>query len=388
MNQPVRVGIVTTAPAGRIENPGHRPTQDLYNMCGHNVGNLAFWGAVSAIVDTKPVYFPWSFRPEEVNEKVDVLVFPAANQLNPRFDLGSFAALFERVRVPLVVVGLGAQAATLGGEVQLKDGTIRWLRVIGERAPLIGARGMFSADVMAAHGVKNVEVTGCPSFQINPADNLGAQLAAKSRGPFKRISVNQGDVPGNVRRAEAILCSYVAQHPSQYVVQAPQMWLSAALGRNDEMKPEELATLTELFPDPAAHAKIVAYYDFREWIRALTHYDLSIGTRIHGNILALQAGIPAICIDHDSRTRELSETIMMPRLPIRTFIEWGSVEALVERYPFDWSLFDTNRRMLRNRIRSVFEAAGVPVRLPGAESAVTRPDAGSITRHDALRAVV
>jgi polysaccharide pyruvyl transferase WcaK-like protein len=391
MSRAIRVGVVTTAPGGRIDRPESRSTADLYNMCGHNVGNLAFWGAVTALVDAETVYFPWSFLPEEVNEKVDVLVFPAANQLNPRFDLGSLAALFERVNVPLVVIGLGAQAATLGGPVELKDGTIRWLRVIGEKAALIGARGMFSADVMAAHGVKNVEVTGCPSFQINPSETLGAQLAAKSKGPFQRISVNQGDVPSNVRKAEAILCSHVASHDSQYVIQAPQLWISAAMDRFQELSEDERAVISGLFP-PESNVdskKIAAYFDYKDWIRSLTNYDLSIGTRIHGNILALQAGVPAICIDHDSRTRELSETIMMPRMPIRTFIEWGSVEALIERFQFDWSLFDTNRRMLRSRVRTVFEAAGVPVRLPRVTKAGTaRPEAAPAARHDALRAAV
>lgn len=357
MTQAKRVGIVSTAPNGRIDNPDQRKTSELYDMCGHNVGNLAFWGAVSSYVADDKVFFGWNFDPAEVNEKVDVLVFPAANQLNPRFDLGSFSERFEKVKVPLVIVGLGAQAEAYGRPVELKDGTARWLKVVAERTKTIGSRGVFSAEVMSNYGVKNVEVIGCPSFFLNPRNDLGAVLSSKMKAAYGRISINQGDVPDNVWKAEQMLATHAARPESQYVVQAPSFWISLALGRFEELNAAERDRYASLFPEGGKRPSV--YFNFADWIGSLKSYDLSIGTRIHGNILALQAEIPAICIDHDSRTRELSETIGMPREAIREFMKYESVEAFVAAYCFSWENFDQNRNELKSRLVRIFEAEAI-----------------------------
>lgn len=357
MTQAKRVGIVSTAPNGRIDNPEQRKTSELYDMCGHNVGNLAFWGAVSSYISAEKTFFGWNFDPAEVNEKVDVLVFPAANQLNPRFDLGSFSERFEKVNVPLVIVGLGAQAEAYGRPVDLKEGTARWLKVVAERTKTIGSRGVFSAEIMGQYGVKNVEVIGCPSFFINPRSDLGAVLASKTKPSYDRISINQGDVPDNVWKAEQMLAAHAARPESQYVVQAPSFWVSLALGRFEELSAAERERYASLFPEGGKRPS--AYFDFKFWIQALSSYDLSIGTRIHGNILALQAEIPAICIDHDSRTRELSDTIKMPRVAIRDFLAFNNVEEFTSAYEFDWADFDTNRSYLKSRLITIFNDQGI-----------------------------
>jgi hypothetical protein len=51
-----------------------------------------------------------------------------------------------------------------------------------------------------------------------------------------------------------------------------------------------------------------------QWINDLQAYDLSIGTRIHGCIAAVLAGIPSVMLCHDSRTRELAQWFDLPRL--------------------------------------------------------------------------
>lgn len=357
MTQAKRVGIVSTAPNGRVENPEQRKTSELYDMCGHNVGNLAFWGAVSSYIAAEKMFFGWNFDPAEVNEKVDVLVFPAANQLNPRFDLGSFSERFEKVKVPLVIIGLGAQAEAYGRPVELKEGTARWLKVVSERTKTIGSRGVFSAEIMAQYGVKNVEVIGCPSFFINPRNDLGAALSSKMKPHYDRISINQGDVPDNVWKAEQMLAAHAARPESQYVVQAPSFWISLALGRFEELNGTERERYASLFPDGGKRPSV--YFDYSTWMDNLKEYDLSIGTRIHGNILALQAETPAICIDHDSRTRELSETIGMPRVAIRDFLAHDGVESFLTSYVFDWEKFDSNRHMLKERLKAILDQQSV-----------------------------
>ena len=67
------------------------------------------------------------------------------------------------------------------------------------------------------------------------------------------------------------------------------------------------------------HGKV--FFDVSDWMDYYKGFDFVIGTRIHGTMLALQAGTPALCIAHDSRTLELCQTMKMPmsrRTPSRT----------------------------------------------------------------------
>ena len=51
------------------------------------------------------------------------------------------------------------------------------------------------------------------------------------------------------------------------------------------------------------------------WIKDMRHIDLSIGTRLHGNIAAILGGAPALFIPVDSRMRELVEYHGFPQVP-------------------------------------------------------------------------
>ena len=56
----------------------------------------------------------------------DVLVFPAANQLGKHTDLGALAQRLQQAGVPLVVIGVGAQAESFEHKIELSEGTKNW----------------------------------------------------------------------------------------------------------------------------------------------------------------------------------------------------------------------------------------------------------------------
>ena len=85
-----RIAIIGNS--GRIQNPLQKAPDRLFAECGNNTGNLAFWFAVSRHIKNAHVdYIPWHFDPELIKREYDVVVFVAANQLNPDWDLGSLA---------------------------------------------------------------------------------------------------------------------------------------------------------------------------------------------------------------------------------------------------------------------------------------------------------
>jgi len=54
------------------------------------------------------------------------------------------------------------------------------------------------------------------------------------------------------------------------------------------------------------------YFDVSKWASSLDMYDYVLGTRLHGTIMALNSGVPAVLVHHDSRTRELCEFAAIP----------------------------------------------------------------------------
>ncbi|MBK6669478.1 MAG: polysaccharide pyruvyl transferase family protein [Actinobacteria bacterium] len=100
---------------------------------------------------------------------------PRGQRRQPAPGLGSRAC--DR---PVVVVGLGAQAASSGDDVSLTPGTVAYLRALSERTEVLGVRGEFSAATLARIGVSNTLVMGCPSNFIARTQR---SVAPPSRAP-------------------------------------------------------------------------------------------------------------------------------------------------------------------------------------------------------------
>jgi polysaccharide pyruvyl transferase WcaK-like protein len=89
------------------------------------------------------------------------------------------------------------------------------------------------------------------------------------------------------------------------------------------------------------------YISIPQWFRDISKHELVVGTRIHGCQLALQAGVPAVCLYIDSRTKELCETMQIPSLSAHELQKAPSVERLLDTLKqWDWEQYDENRMSL------------------------------------------
>lgn len=102
----------------------------------------------------------------------------------------------------------------------------------------------------------------------------------------------------------------------------------------------------------------MVFFDVPSWMEFYRHCDFVIGPRIHGVMLALQMGCPAVCIAHDDRTREMCEIMGVPHmLPQQTPV---TLEAMADLFSaFDPVAFDANRMELLNRFRVFMARNGV-----------------------------
>ena len=145
------------------------------------------------------------------------MVMACANQLGPHSNLEQLAVMFERSKLPILAIGLGAQAKAVGEAVELTPGTRRWLDVIAaqapSKAPNIGVRGEFSREQVERSGLSGrAVVTGCPSHFHQPRsvarDRARGAVSARPdrarRSPRGPSAANPGIGAGRVRRSLAI----------------------------------------------------------------------------------------------------------------------------------------------------------------------------------------
>ena len=83
------------------------------------------------------------------------------------------------------------------------------------------------------------------------------------------------------------------------------------------------------------------FTDPHEWLLAVQASDFVVGTRFHGCLIGLLAGVPSVMFVHDTRTREMCELLKVPhfdvrdidRLDVRSLYESVDVDALEAAYP-------------------------------------------------------
>jgi hypothetical protein len=370
----VRVGILS-ATLGHVPNSFRLPTAEALEVAaGRNTGNLAFRYAVREHVASPAVHIPWGADPGWVREACDLLVIPSANQANPHADFSSRADFLHAVNLPCLAVGLGAQAPHLGAAITFPPGTLRYLRGLSARCHKIGVRGEFTAEVLAKIGVRNTVVVGCPSNFINPLPTLGAVIEPKLRGgSVRRLAVTAGDLSPAQRRLEWKLFGWLLRGDGAYVCQSHPALASLARNRPGEVAPTEVRQIRRyLQPRPrrlrpeskflaVARDRFRVFFDAGAWLEFLAGCDLAVGARIHGNLLAVQAGTPGICVYHDARTQELSRTIGLPSMSVPDVMAARRPRDLADRAAFDGGEFDRRRAALAREYRALYVASGVDV---------------------------
>lgn len=365
------VGVIS-ASLGTIHGSENVPTDAMLSgALAHNTGNLAFRYAVWHHILSPKIHFTWDADPREVRERCQVLVIPSSNQANPASDYGKRATFLEEVDLPVVPVGLGAQASVIGERLRLTAGTIRYLRSLGDRSTAIGIRGGYTGEVLSDLGIDNVVEVGCPANLINPDPHLGQQIERRLRSPEGRaIAVATSDLTPGHQTFEAKLFQWLLERDGLYVCQSHSYLVALARrmsGDLSELEKEQVrdyllpgSSESRFLGAAARHFRV--FFSVAEWMDAIRGVELSIGARIHGNLLAIQAGVPGICVYHDSRTEELARTLRIPLISHVELEAAGSLEQVCEELEFDGTAYDRRRAELACRYQQLMARSGIRVR--------------------------
>ncbi|MGQ4418122.1 polysaccharide pyruvyl transferase family protein [Streptomyces sp. SAS_269] len=305
---------------------------------------------------------------DRINDECDVFVLPMANAFKSKFipHMHILADLIGKLKVPVVVFGVGAQAKLDHDTEFLKpvdEAVKRFVAAVLDRSASIGVRGEFTQRYLGELGFGAVDVIGCPSVYFRGPDFRVAHPGGQALPEGARIALSTALRLANAELASAINDSILEQHPGlTYFAQEGRdlqtlYWGDTAVAARQSMP----------MPDLSSHplirtADVCVPLEPHSWMDALTRYDFAVGTRIHGNIAALVAGTPAFVFAHDSRTLELSRYHHIPHRVITDLdadVDVASLYAETDYTAFDAHYAEGFQRLLdfmtKNGLRNAYE---------------------------------
>ncbi|WAC61624.1 polysaccharide pyruvyl transferase family protein [Pseudoxanthomonas sp. SL93] len=358
-----------------LQDAGLKDASSLYDSTGQNTGNLAFHYAIARQLGLNKSV-SWNCSNQEIEAAGRLAVMPCANQVGEHLDMGGSAQKLSALNVSIVAIGLGVQSGVDFSIPNVPQGTRAWLKEIGKRSPSSGqpniaVRGEFSKKVIDGLDIGvNCVALGCPTLFISPDTRLGQTLSAAFQTP-SRVCVVAGHYRWrHLARLEASLAHIATVTGGGYVMQSPKEMVQLARGELHEMQPEAIQQcrdfvcphLSEEEFRKWSHRHSEVFFDTASWMSYYRKFDFVIGARIHGVMLALQAGVPAVCIAHDSRTRELCETMKVPHVLASQVSGGVSRSQLAELWRLDADEFDENRIKLAARYREFLSGNGLASR--------------------------
>ncbi|KKD61342.1 hypothetical protein RN22_06385 [Grimontia sp. AD028] len=213
---------------------------------------------------------------------------------------------------------------------KLRGHSLSLMSLLNERSNVISVRDQYTQDVLEYNGIHNTVIIGCPSNFINYNRNLGQSIKEKCGALLERdtrylkhhiCEYSQGHI--NSQEVLLNIARFLSNNISNYIIQSPDL-LSFSLNETSTI-PDHYQRAFR-YRKSILKQKIVHFTNAIGWMEYSRGFDLSWGMRLHGNILPMQANVPALVITHDSRTEGLSDTMGLPNIGIDEFVRYRPKE--------------------------------------------------------------
>jgi hypothetical protein len=351
--------VLVISPSGEVYN---RDCVRWYKHVGfarypdhyHNIGDAFVFDSSLKLMqfdklETLDIRNPSDAEIDRYNSEYEYAFLRGSNYIHPLMDWENAPAVLRRLRIPILAFGIGAQAP-VKGDLELPPAAREVLAILADHSTSIGVRGAYTADVLWNLGLRNLRIIGCPTvFRSNnpalridlpPLDQIRQvgytlrrevswdyaksvdhYLAVQRRsilelaGRFDLDILSQGEI-----EEKAILWGNPDQRAAAFGALRDKGWLHGPQDR-----------LEALYRQRLFYSDDVTVFEAK-----LRMQHLVLGFRLHGNLLGLANGVPAIYFTYDSRTTEFVDTFAIPRFdvfagePFRLEDYWD--QALFERF--------------------------------------------------------
>lgn len=377
-NRPAK-RIVCFSPAGRVTRHDdvlayQRNTQDHIKRYS-NTGDWMVYDSSLKLLSFAELHITdfrnWTDREVDMlNAEFDYCFLRGSNFVHNSVDWGDgFADLLGKLKIPAIPFSVGAQAPQKS-KIELSDGALRLWKAFANQCASIGVRGTYTAEVFNDHGIKNVEIIGCPSLFRGNDPYL--QVAPRAWDDIRKVAFNLRrevshayandiarylDIQKKMMRSLndnfdlTVTCHGEAEEKSFYYKDEETLPKARAELLASGWFDSEQDPLVGVYENRLFYNEEVGQYD-----QMIRDKDMAIGFRVHGNLPAMANKVPSICVDYDTRSRELADSFDIPTLSI------DEIETTPLRDLYRPEMFDRfNQNFIHNyrRMRTFLDRNGM-----------------------------
>ncbi|WP_291683290.1 polysaccharide pyruvyl transferase family protein [Blautia sp.] len=289
--------------------------EENFRNVGNNSGNIVFDYSLMNTIKCTPIEVSdlekraWEF---------DNLVVRDFIWLREDTDMSYFRRVMDLFKDKAIIpISAGLQSEIYNPHFKLHKNTIRILKELEEKAQ-IAVRGEYTAEIFNKHGIKNIRIVGCPSMY------LGANYDRKiveDRNNFleKGILANYKTLSKELNTDVDVNILHYFIQKSNYFMEQTRCYLP------DELRKNQYKEFM-----PVYVKKRTMFFVFEDWYKFCLDKGFSIGARFHGNVVPILAGVPALFIIFDSRTKELTDYFNFPTIDVSEFETSKPIEYYYE----------------------------------------------------------
>ncbi|MBC9179827.1 polysaccharide pyruvyl transferase family protein [Pseudoroseomonas ludipueritiae] len=309
----------------------------------------------------------------KLTQPVDVAVMRGSTYLSNEMNFDDAIKTVDSIDCNIACIGLGAQNAD--DDVTFLDNNEKakeFVQKLSEKSKSISVRGYFTADIVKRLGGKNIRVTGCPSMfyfnRQNPVfvtdtlnsayrrlgisihSALGSRIFCRDPKLAKAL---HGDVIRFALENAPLTKIFEQGIPKEFAIadrsEDFQTRIEAAKGFLREVGLKDAYDPLQII---CAFSSIVSIED---WLGKARELDAAIGFRFHGNMVALNQGIPCFYYTYDSRLEEFCDLYDLPSQPI----EAGWIDPVKAMLDHDWDSTNKAVRKCQDEVVKFYQENGV-----------------------------
>lgn len=278
--------------------------EENFRNVGNNSGNIVFDYSLMNTIKCTPIE---ASDLEERAWEFDNLVVRDFIWLREDTDMSYFRRIMDLFKhKPIIPISAGLQSEVYNPQFKLHKNTVKILKELEEKAQ-IAVRGEYTAEIFNKHGIKNIRIVGCPSMYLGA--NYDRKIV-KEKNDFsqKGILANYKTLSKELDTDIDVNILHYFISKSNYFMEQTRCYLP------DELRKKQYREFM-----PAYVKKRKMFFIFEDWYKFCLGKGFSIGARFHGNVVPILAGVPALFIIFDSRTKELTDYFKFPTLNVSEF---------------------------------------------------------------------
>lgn len=302
----------------RCSNGVYYKNHILQYSCLNNINyanKLWFQSLISCISTPENIiyYYNKNMSPQLINEQYDIVICPQANLFCEYFisTIKKFTEFFADIKIPIYIIACGVQAKNAKeiNELTSKIGEISkaLIDTVYNTGGEFALRGYLTKEFFDKVSDNTAVVTGCPSIYQN---GKKLQISNDKVSEKQFLPVFNGDIG-----AKCCL-----ENDNSYFIDQ-ETFFKYLYDKDYSLKSiskKEIYRLIRCFGynyiELLFSNKIKLFVSMNQWYNFLKYNSVSFsfGSRIHGNIMPILAGVPALIYPKDERVREMADFYSIP----------------------------------------------------------------------------